>query len=341
MTPDLLPIEASIFDKVRELVHTSGCESNHPLQEMILTLIKIAKNNPDFHDINLIHQTLKELWQSYRVFLPYRDSRKVCVFGSARTPEDHPAYQITLDFAKKITDRGFMVITGAGGGIMEAGNRGAQVNKSFGANILLPFEQEPNPYILNSSKLVSFKYFFTRKLTFIKESDATVLCPGGFGTHDEAFEVLTLVQTGRCAPRPIVLLTSPGDDYWAEFLVFVKKALLKNAYIAEEDLSLFYSTTTADAAVAYIAGFYRVYHSIRYQDKLTIIRINAPLSPEKLADLNEKFKDIILSGKIEQIDANEIPYDNHVFQHLPRLVMHSQKASFGKIYAFIHYLNLL
>jgi hypothetical protein len=341
MTPDLLPLEASISEKVRDLVHKAGCESNHPLQEMILTLIKIAKNNPDFHDINLIHQTLKELWQSYRVFLPYRDARKVCIFGSARTPEEHPAYQITLDFAKKITDRGFMVITGAGGGIMEAGNRGAQVNKSFGANILLPFEQAPNPYIANSSKLVSFKYFFTRKLTFIKESDATVLCPGGFGTHDEAFEVLTLVQTGRCAPRPIVLLSSPGDTYWEAFLFFVKKALLENAYIAEEDLSLFYNTNSADAAVAYIAGFYRVYHSIRYQDKLTIIRINAPLSPEKLADLNEKFKDLLLSGSIDQVDAKEVPYDNQVFQHLPRLVMHSQKASFGKLYAFIHYLNLL
>ena len=341
MTPDALPIEDSLFEKVRELVHTAGCESNHPLQEMILTLIKIAKNNPDFHDINLIHQTLKELWQSYRVFLPYRDARKVCIFGSARTPETHPAYQITMDFAKKITDRGFMVITGAGGGIMEAGNRGAEINKSFGANILLPFEQDPNPYIANSSKLVSFKYFFTRKLTFIKESDATVLCPGGFGTHDEAFEVLTLVQTGRCAPRPIVLLSSPGDHYWDEFLIFVKKALLDNAYIAEEDLSLFYNTTSADAAVAYISGFYRVYHSIRYQDNLTIIRINAPLSPEKLADLNEKFQDILLSGRIEQVEAKEIPYDNQVFQHIPRLVMHSQKASFGKLYAFIHYLNLL
>ena len=341
MTPDSLPIEDVIFERVRELVHTAGCESNHPLQEMILTLIKIAKNNPDFHDINLIHQTLKELWQSYRVFLPYRDARKVCVFGSARTPEAHPAYQITLDFAQKITDRGFMVITGAGGGIMEAGNRGAQINKSFGANILLPFEQEPNPYIANSSKLVSFKYFFTRKLTFIKESDATVLCPGGFGTHDEAFEVLTLVQTGRCAPRPIVLLSAPGDDYWEAFIVFVKQALLKNAYIAEEDLSIFFNTTSAEAAVSFISGFYRIYHSIRYQDKLTIIRINAPLAPEQLANLNEKFKDILISGQIEQVDAKDIPYDNQVFQHLPRLVMHSQKASFGKLYAFIHYVNLL
>jgi uncharacterized protein (TIGR00730 family) len=341
MTPEKLPLDTRIEDKVRELVHMAECETNHPLQEMILTLIKIAKNNPDFHDINLIHQTLKELWQSYRVFLPYRDARKVCIFGSARTPEDHPAYQITLDFAKKITDRGFMAITGAGGGIMEAGNRGAQVNKSFGANILLPFEQAPNPYIANSSKLVSFKYFFTRKLTFIKESDATVLCPGGFGTHDEAFEVLTLVQTGRCAPRPIILLTSPGDDYWEEFLTFLKKALLKNAYIAEEDLAIFHNTTSADDAVSYIADFYKVYHSIRYQDKHTIIRINHPISEEKLAQLNDKFTDILISGKIEQVDAKEVPYDNQVFQHLPRLIMHSQKTSFGKVYEFIHYLNQL
>ena len=341
MTPESLPIDEQIRIKVEELVNTADCESNHPLQEMILTLIKITKNNPDFHDINLIHQTLKELWQSYKVFLPYRDARKVCVFGSARTPEDHPAYQITLDFSKKITDKGFMVITGAGAGIMEAGNRGAQLNKSFGANILLPFEQEPNPYIANSSKLVSFKYFFTRKLTFIKESDATVLCPGGFGTHDEAFEVLTLVQTGRCAPRPIVLLTSPGDRYWDDFLLFLKNALLQNAYIAEEDLAIFYNTTSASDAVSYIDDFYKVYHSIRYQDNLTVIRINTPLSPEKLARLNKKFKDILISGEINQVDAKEIPYDNQVFQHLPRLVMHSQKTSFGKIYEFIHYLNQL
>lgn len=329
----------ALEQKIKALVADVDTPHHVHLESMIQTLIKISKENSDVHDVNIITNTLRELLESYRVFLPYRDVRKVCLFGSARTKPSHPAYQISEEFAAKITAKGFMVITGAGGGIMEAGNKGAEVNMSFGANILLPFEQSPNPYIDGDAKLVSFKYFFNRKLTFIKESDATVLAPGGFGTHDEAFEVLTLVQTGRCAPRPIVLLSAPGDSYWDTWTELVHKELLGQHYISDDDLFLFRNLHSAEAAANHIVQFYKKYHSIRYHGPLTVIRINSPLSDRALADMNKKFASLLVKGAIEQVTSDDIPFDNQVYPGIPRLVLNYNRSTFGRLYEIIDFLN--
>lgn len=330
--PEIESLIQQIIDKT---------ESPHRTQmaSMIHSILQITAENPDAHDINMIQHTLKELRNAYRVFLPYRDVRKVCLFGSARTLPSHPAYKISETFSKKVTQKGFMLITGAGGGIMEAGNKGAEVNTSFGANIILPFEQQPNPYINGDPKLVSFKYFFNRKLTFIKESDATVLAPGGFGTHDEAFEVLTLVQTGRCAPRPIVLLDAPGDTYWAKWLEFVRTELLGQKYISDDDLFLFRHIQSADEAVNHIAQFYQRYHSIRYHGSATVIRMTSPLSDAALADMNTKFKSLLVSGSIEQVAAEDIPFDNQLFPDYPRLILQYNRHTFGRLYEVIDFIN--
>lgn len=328
-----------IVEKIKALVADVDTSHHVHLETMIQTLIKISKENADVHDVNIISNTLRELLESYRVFLPYRDVRKVCLFGSARTKPSHPAYQISEEFAAKITAKGFMVITGAGGGIMEAGNKGSEVNMSFGANILLPFEQSPNPYIDGDAKLVSFKYFFNRKLTFIKESDATVLAPGGFGTHDEAFEVLTLVQTGRCAPRPIILLSAQGDSYWDTWIDLVHKELLGQQYISDDDLFLFRNLHSADEAANHIVQFYKKYHSIRYHGPLTVIRINSPLSDRALADMNKKFASLLVKGAIEQVYPDDLPFDNQVYPGIPRLVLHYNRSTFGRLYEIIDYLN--
>ncbi|NBV41865.1 LOG family protein [bacterium] len=332
-------VEEKISQLIADLGQMVDSPHQNQLRNMIQTLVRIVEFNPDFHDINIIQNTLRELLHSYRVFLPYRDTRKVCLFGSARTKPSHPAYQIAEEFARFMTQKGYMLITGAGGGIMEAGNKGAEVNMSFGANILLPFEQRPNPYIDGDSKLVSFKYFFNRKLTFIKESDATVLCPGGFGTHDEAFEVLTLVQTGRCAPRPIVLLSAPGDSYWYTWVEFVKKELLDQHYISDDDLYLFRNLHSAEEAANHIFHFYRRYHSIRYHGDMTVIRINQPLTSRALEDMNLKFKHLLVRGDIEQAMPDDLPFDNQVYPHIPRLTLYYNRSTFGKLYEIIDYLN--
>lgn len=332
-------LSQELQDHIDALVESQDVDNAVQLKSMIHSLFKIVNQNTDPHDINMIRNTLKELLHSYRVFLPYRDVRKVCIFGSARTTPSHPAYKITEEFASLITRKGFMVITGAGGGIMEAGNKGAEVNMSFGANIILPFEQSPNPYINGDPKLVSFKYFFNRKLTFIKESDATVLSPGGFGTHDEAFEVLTLVQTGRCAPRPIVLLSAPGDSYWDTWEAFVKKELLDQHYISDDDLYLFRNVKSAEEAAKHIEMFYRRYHSIRYHDAMTVIRLNSPLSARSLTDMNQKFATLLTKGTIEQVAAADIPFDSQLFPGIPRLVLHYNRHTFGKLYEIIDYIN--
>ncbi len=325
----------TILDELVNLIH----QDPTTVTPMFQSLLGILAQTNDSQDINIIKHTLRELLSAFKVFLPYRDVRKVAIFGSARTPADHPAYQLTEAFARLITHKGYMVITGAGGGIMEAGNRGSEVNMSFGANIILPFEQAPNPYIDTSSKLVSFKYFFNRKLTFIRESDATVLCPGGFGTHDEAFEVLTLVQTGRCAPRPVVLLAPNGDDYWYRWIEFVQSELLGKQYISEDDLFLYRHVHTAQDAVDHIIRFYRRYHSIRYHNDLTIIRLNTPLPPEALREMTTKFKSLLVKGDIEQVMPSELGFDADVYPDLPRLLIYYNRNTFGRLYQLIDYIN--
>src|SRR5438445_3240076 len=234
------------------------------VQQLKETADKLIRDQANRGDIKLLNTALKELRYAFKVFAPYRNQRKVTVFGSARVPSDQPAYHQAVLFSRSIAKAGFMVITGAASGIMEAGHVGAGRESSIGVNILLPFEQEANAIIAGDIKLMHLKYFFTRKLLFVKESDAIALFPGGFGTQDEGFEVLTLVQTGKSHLIPIVLIDEPGGDYWKRWQVFVKEVLLERQMISPNDLALYKVTDSVEEAVAEVTGFYRVYHSMRY-----------------------------------------------------------------------------
>ena len=308
-------------------------------KEMIYEVIKVAKESKSLHDLNILLSTMKELRKANHLFTPYRDVRKVCIFGSARTPESNPHYSMAQEFSSQITHKGYMVITGAGPGIMEAGNRGAIADMSFGVNIKLPFEQSANPYIAHSSKLISFKYFFNRKLSFIKESDATVLFPGGFGTHDEGFELLTLIQTGRCAPRPLILMESPGSTYWKTWVTFIRKELLDNHYISEEDMFIISTPTKVEEAVSVIENFYKNYHSVRYVGHLAFIRLNKRLTEAQLNDITKRFSDLATDGHYHMYDPQEAEGDSEDYPDQYRLVCHFDKVRYGRLYQLILALN--
>jgi uncharacterized protein (TIGR00730 family) len=286
---------------IHNLIEKAGGSPNADLiEEMIVTALRVQEGKIDRGDIKILNTALKELRYAFKVYEPYRTIRKVAVFGSARTPESSPDYRLARDFARIISKKGWMVITGAASGIMKAGNEGAGTARSFGANIRLPFEQSANPYILNDPKLISFKYFFTRKLIFIKESDATVLFPGGFGTHDEGFETLTLVQTGKAHPRPIICMDHRRSRYWKSLRSFLERQLAKTGMIDKHDLSLIHFTHDPREAAQIIDDFYSNYHSSRFIRDRFVLRIKKTLSEKRLAAINKRFRDIVTRGEIIQ-----------------------------------------
>ena len=310
------------------------------LREILTTAIKVGMEEFDEGNLKLINTSLKELRYAFKVLSPYRLTRKVVIFGSARTPQESPEYKMAEELAREVVKRGFLVMTGASTGIMEAGNKGAGVGKSFGASIRLPEEQEVNPFIEHSPRLINFKYFFTRKLIFIKESDATAVFPGGFGTLDEAFEILTLVQTGKTQPRPIVLVEPPGGTYWKTWHSFVQDKLLKSGYLSPEDMHLFSIVEGVQEAADEIVRFYRVYHSIRFVKDKTVLRLNRPVAEEVLSTLGKKFSDM-LEGPIEPSGPLPEEKEDNDFLDLPRLVMGFNRSSFGRLRELIDTLNRL
>ena len=322
------------------LSHIGNMGSPDILRESIWTLLRIhSSSNSTRHDARMIRRILREIRMTIKVFSQYKDVRKVAIFGSARTLPSDPAYRLAEEFAKKITHKGFMVVTGAGGGIMEAGNRGSEANMDFGVNIDLPFEQDPNPFIADDPKLVNYHYFFTRKLTFVRETDATVLFPGGYGTHDESFETLTLIQTGRAAPRPVLMLSPEGDDYWKKMDIFIREKLEKTGLISADDLSLYKIVHSADEAVHEIIHFYRIYHSIRYIGEKTVMRLNAPLSDDVMTHLHGHFSHLLVEGMFHQCSSEETPEDCVHFPDKPRLVFNFNMREYGTLTHLIHYLN--
>ncbi|WP_421658514.1 LOG family protein [Leptothermofonsia sp. ETS-13] len=270
------------------------------IQLALATIVRMADDEIDRLDWKICNAALQDMERAFRIFYPYRHVRKISIFGSARIAPTAQEYQMAVEFAKAITEQGFMVMTGAGPGIMQAGNEGAGQDKSFGLNIQLPFEQGANPFIEGDRKLIPFKYFFTRKLFFLKESDALALFPGGFGTQDEAFECLTLIQTGKSAPMPLVLIDKPGGDYWHDWSAYINKQLLERRLISPEDPSLYTITDQIDEACEAIASFYRVFHSCRYVGNHLVLRLNSELSDENVEWLNENFSDILIKGRIEK-----------------------------------------
>jgi uncharacterized protein (TIGR00730 family) len=309
------------------------------IREILTTAVKLGKESSDKGDLKLVNNALKELRYSFKIFAPYRDVKKVIIFGSARSKNTSAEYIMAEEFTRKLTAKGYMIVTGGGSGVMEAGNKGAEAGKEFALNIRLPYEQKPNPYIDEKDKIINFKYFFTRKLIFVKETDATALFPGGFGTHDEGFEMLTLIQTGKSKPRPIVLMEPEGSTYWSAWKRFVADHLLKNGFILKEDLNLFRIMKTVDEAVKYIEDFYKVYHSIRYVSGRTVIRLNKEISVKALALLNKEFKDILTSGEILLSPPTKKEIENKEYVDLPRLVMNFNMRDYGRLYEMIHVIN--
>lgn len=310
------------------------------IQQALTTLVRMAEVEGDRLDWKILNASLQDMERAFRVFYPYRHVRKISIFGSARIARHQPEYQMAIDFAKAVTEQGFMVITGGGPGIMQAGNEGAGIEKSFGLNIQLPFEQGSNPFIEGDPKLVNFKYFFTRKLFFLRESDALALFPGGFGTQDEAFECLTLMQTGKSGLLPLVLIDPPGATYWQGWEDHIREHLLKPGLISPEDLHLYTITDRVDVACEAISSFYRMYHSSRYVGDQLILRLNSELSEADVAYLNQNFSDILLRGQIEKTSA--LPQEaSDETAHLPRLALHFNQRDLGRLYQMLRVINQL
>ena len=329
-----------VLSQVQTLLDTPANDLQHRLiKEMLTTVLRLKDAPFDTLDLKILNRTLRELRYAFKVFGEYRDRRKISIFGSARTQPGDPDYRLATDFARRIVEAGYMVITGAADGIMGAAQEGAGREQSFGVNIILPFEQGANATIADDPKLVNFKYFFTRKLMFLKESQAVALFPGGFGTHDEGFEALTLVQTGKAPPQPIVFLHAPGSDYWHEWNRFVTGQLLARKLINEEDLSLFKIFDSAGAAVDEITTFYRVYHSIRFVDRLLVMRLKQRLSETQLAALNTEFADLLDAGTLEQRAAFPGEAGEPELAALPRLTCRYHRRSAGRLRQLIDRIN--
>ena len=317
----------------------SSASTESLMQEILTTCVKLGMESGDTGDLKLVNNCLKELRYSFKIFTPYRNAKKAIIFGSARSRKDSAEYKMAEEFAEKITKKGYMIVTGGGPGVMEAGNKGAGLGTDFALNIRLPFEQEPNPYLDEKERLINFKYFFTRKLIFIKETDATALFPGGFGTNDEGFEAPTLLQTGKSRPRPVILMEPEGSTYWAGWIRFVEEQLVKNGFIDKHDLNLFQVARSADAAVEHIEAFYSVYHSLRYVDGLTVLRLNRPLSPKVLQSINHDFKDILTEGRIEPSPALREELEDGEYPNLPRIVMKFNLHDYGRLFELIRIIN--
>jgi uncharacterized protein (TIGR00730 family) len=309
------------------------------VQQLKETADKLAKDRASRGDAKLLATALKELRYCFKVFAAYRGRRKVTIFGSARTRADHPAYQAAVAFGKRMADAGYMVITGAASGIMEAGHVGAGRENSFGVNIILPFEQGANSVILDDPKLMNMRYFFGRKLVFIKESDAIALFPGGFGTQDELFETLTLIQTGKSHIFPVVLVDEPGGDYWKRWEAFVDECLLRRGYIAPQDKALYTITDSVEAAAAEVTTFYRVYHSMRYVKGDLVLRLQRPLGERALDELRWEFKDILTGGTFEQTVALPQEANEPAVADLPRLKFRFDRLNHGRLRQLIDFVN--
>jgi uncharacterized protein (TIGR00730 family) len=326
--------------QIRQLLREHGPSANRDLlQDILTTVLGLAEDGTDRLDLKITASALREMREAFRVFAPYRDIPKVTMFGSARTLPSDPLYGQARDVANALANQGWMVVTGAGPGIMAAGLEGAGREMAFGVNIRLPFEQGANPFIAEDPKLVEMRYFFTRKLMLVKESDGFVVLPGGFGTLDEAFELLTLLQTGKADPSPIVLLEVPGGSYWEEWRHFMEDQVVSRGLVSGEDEALYKITDNAADATQEILGFYRNYHSRRFVGEVMVLRIKQAPTPEQLDALNAEFPDILLGGTIES--SGPLPAERATGDHLelPRLTMQFDLLHNGRLRQLIDAVN--
>jgi uncharacterized protein (TIGR00730 family) len=328
------------FDvRIQKLVRDWGAETPELIEEMIVTALKMARDEMSVADLKLINRSVKEMRYAAKIFAPYAHLRKVAIFGSARIPPEAPEFQVAEDFAHEIAAHHYMIITGGGDGIMGAAQRGAGREHSFGLNIRLPFEQRANQVIEGDRKLINFNYFFTRKLNFVKETHAFALFPGGFGTMDETFEALTLMQTGKARVIPVVLLDRPSGEYWKTWMKFVREHLLTLNLVSAEDFSLFKITNTVREAVDEIVRFYRLYHSSRWVGERLVIRLNGQLSEQTIAFLNKEFSDLLCKGRIAQRAALPQEKNEPEIWDLPRLILTPHRDRFGRLRQLIDAIN--
>lgn len=323
-----------------ELLGSAGLDpSDRQLFEMATSVLRMGREGVGRLDLKIVSTTLKELRYSFEVFAPFRDVPKAAVFGSARTPAGDPAYDAAVELGAALARTGWMVITGGGPGIMTAAMEGAGPDHSFAVSIALPFETASAATGLPDGRSVNFRYFFNRKLTFMKESAGYVLFPGGFGTLDEAFELLTLLQTGRDMPSPVVLFEPAGDAYWRSFRHFLDVELSDSALVRPEDLSLFTITSDIEEAVEVLQSFYRRYHSMRHVGSRLVLRLREPVSDAVLARLNADFSDLVADGAIERCTASEVEIADDDVVDLPRLRFRFVKTHYARLHALIRELN--
>jgi uncharacterized protein (TIGR00730 family) len=337
------PVDAELKQRIDDLiVQKGGGGYNKDLVEDIIeTALKLLHDVEDRGDVRVIQTALRELRYAFKLFAPYSHKRKVTIFGSARTQPSRVEYQHAVEFGKKIVQAGYMVITGAGPGIMQAGHEGAGPENSFGVNIRLPWEQSANPVIKEDKKLVTFKYFFTRKLIFIRHSDAIVLFPGGFGTMDEGFEALTLMQTGKSQLMPLVLMDRPGGTYWKTWDRNIREHLLRDQLISPDDLCLYQITDNTDEAVKIITRFYRNFHSSRFVKDLFVVRLNHLPSQSAIDAMNEDFADIMVGPKISVVPPTQEEMDDDDFVTLSRIAFGFNRRDYGRLRQLYDVLNSL
>ena len=336
------PVDLELKRRIQELLdYKGGGYNQESVADIIENALKLLTDVEDSGDVRVIQTALRELRYAFKLFAPYSHTRKVTIFGSARTQPTRLEYQQGVEFGRKIAEAGFMVITGAGGGIMQAGHEGAGPEKSFGANIRLPWEQTANPVIREDKKLITFKYFFTRKLIFIRHSDAIALFPGGFGTMDEGYEALTLMQTGKSQLMPLVLIDRPGGTYWKTWDKHVREHLLRDQLISPDDLYLYQITDDPDQAVKIITRFYRNFHSSRFVKDLFVIRLKNSPSESAINAMNEDFADIIIGPGIKRIEptTEEMADNDHL--DLPRIAFGFNRRDYGRLRQLIDVLNSL
>ena len=331
------PIDDSI-EQLMELAGPLCCPEI--IREMILAALKAGREKAEEADLKLMNSTLKEMRFTSKVFGPYRGIRKVTVFGSARTKPEESVYKMACLLGQKLVKAGHMVITGGGGGIMHAVNEGAGPEHSFAVNIRLPHEQKPNIVVEGNPRLITYKYFFNRKVAFLKEASAVVLFPGGFGTLDEAMETLTLLQTGKHDPFPLILVDEPGGTYWLKWIQFFGEELMSQGYINASDFYLFERVDSVDTVVERIKHFYRRYHSLRYVEKQVVIRLSSGIDPQSVEELKDRFQDILIPGGSIYI-SGPLPEeaDEPEIANLPRLIVDFKRNDFGRLQYFIEAIN--
>jgi len=336
--------EKGSWEEVEKLVHAVALDSQKPgqaglLSDIFRSAVKLAKDSPGTLNLKIAATTLRELRFSFKTFSVHRTEPKITMFGSARVPVGTDVYNLAKAFAAEGVKRKFMIITGGGPGIMQAGNEGAENQGGFGLNIKLPFEQMPNPFIDTKGRLINYKYFFTRKLFLVKEATAFAFFPGGFGTFDEAFEVLTLLQTCKTNIIPIVLVEPAGFGFWTEWVKFLKGPVLQKGFVAATDFNLMTIINTPKEAIDHIEHFYKVYHSMRFVRHLSVLRLKKKLSDDLVKKINVEFKALAHGGTIEQTAALPEEGNEQDIKDLPRLVLPFDRRDIGALRKLIDYIN--